>query len=203
MAQINVKINTNDGVDNLGKINQELDDSVKTLKSLNEQSAKLRTELEGVGIGTAEYERLKNELIKVNTELKNQDLALEALDHEQVASELKSVVGGLTDMAGGLTLLGVSGGTLEEIAQKFAKVEGISRIATGAMESYQSGMKLVNNILVKSAAAQNVMTTATTAGGVASSGAAVKFRALTAAMVANPFTAIAVALTAVISALVI
>ncbi len=145
MAQnviINLKIDTKDGVKSIDNINSEAKTTLSTLKDMEEASNMLNESLKGVEVGTAEYDKLAKELIKVNTALKNNDLALEALDHDQVASEIKSVVGGLTDMASGFALVGVSGKSMEKIMQTMAKFEGISKIATGGMEAFQSFKKL-------------------------------------------------------------
>jgi len=115
-AQIDVKINTGDGVQNVNQLNNEFEQSTKTLKSLREEADKLNKEIENVEIGTKAYNEFKTQLIAVNTELKNTELGMEALDNEQFASELKSVTGGLMDMAGGLVLVGVSGEGVEKIA---------------------------------------------------------------------------------------
>ena len=185
-AQIDVKINTGDGVQNVNQLNNEFEQSTKTLKSLREEADKLNKEIENVEIGTKAYNEFKTQLIAVNTELKNTELGMEALDNEQFASELKSVTGGLMDMAGGLVLVGVSGEGVEKIAQTFAMVEGASRIASGAIEAYSSGMKIANSVIAKAAAAHAAMAVVQTAGGNASIFAAAKMRILNLVMAANP-----------------
>ena len=143
---INVRIDTRDGEKSVGSLNKEFKTTLITLRDMEEASQALTEALKDTKVGTDQYKQLSKELIKVNTEIKNQELALEALDHEQVASEIKSVVGGLTDMAGGFALVGVSSQSMEEIVQTIAKVEGISRIATGAMEGLASMTKLQGTI---------------------------------------------------------
>ena len=216
-ATIKINVNTQNAINSIDELNNEFNGTLSTIGDLRIASQKLSEQLESTPVGTAKFQELQQSLIDVNGQLKNYELSIEALDNEQLASEIRSVVGGVMDLVGGLTLLGVSDDNIEKIAQKFAKLEGISRAATGAMDIFNSGAKLTNSILVKSAAAQEVLalatsqnTVATTANGVATTvagnaslGAAVKFRALTAAMLANPFTAIAVGITAVISALVL
>lgn len=139
---INVKIDTKDGVKSIGAVNKEVSTTLTTMRDMEEASALINEQLRGTEVGTAAYKDLSKQLIKVNTELKNQELSLEALDHEQVAGELKSVAGGLTDMAGGLVLVGVSNENMEKVVQTMAKVEGATKIVTGGIEAFQSAMKL-------------------------------------------------------------
>lgn len=183
---LRIKINDTNGVKTIGDINAAATTTLTTINELEDAARLLNEELANTDRSTQRFQELSQQLRVVNTELRNQDLALEALDNEQFASELKSVTGGLMDMVGGLQLIGVSGGSLEEIAQTFAKVEGASRIAAGAIEMYSSGMKIANNLIVRATAASAAQTAATTAQGNASVFAATKMRILNAVMNANP-----------------
>jgi hypothetical protein len=202
-ATIKININTQNAINSIDELNNEFNGTLSTIGDLRIASDELSKQLESTPVGTAKFQELQQSLIDVNGQIKNYELSIEALDNEQLASEIRSVVGGVMDLAGGFVLLGASKESMEVIAQKFAKIEGISRAATGAMDIFNSGTKVMNSILTKSAAAQGVMATATNASGVASAGAAVKFRALTAAMLSNPLAAIAVAVLAVVSALIL
>lgn len=139
---INVKIDTKDGVKSIGDVNKEVKTTLSTMREMEEAAALITEKLKDVEVGSEAYKKLSKELINVNTNLKNQELALEALDHEQVASEIKSVTGGLTDMATGLAMVGVSGKSMEKIMQTMAKFEGLNKIVTGGMEAFQSFKKL-------------------------------------------------------------
>ena len=86
---------------------------------------------------------------------------MEALDNEQVASELGSVAGAVGDMTAAFVLLGGSGGALEETAQNIEKALGISMAFKGAIEGLSSGRKLFNNLLKQSNVLQNINNTAT------------------------------------------
>jgi len=198
---IDLKINTKDGVNSIGEINEGVKTTLSTMRDLEDAASAINDELRHTQFGTEEYAELSKELIKVNTELKNQELALEALDHEQVASEIKSVVGGLTDMAGGFALVVGSSGTMEQIVQTFAKVEGASRIATGAMEGYQSMMKLSGTITATLTAWQTSLAAATAGSGVASKAAAVGMRILNAVMNLNPVFLLITGITALAGAM--
>lgn len=156
-VQINIKIDSADGKRSLGVLNKEGKVVLKTMADMEEASAQITEQLKNTKVGTDAYQDLSKELIKVNKELRNQELALEALDHEQVASELKSVVGGLTEMAGGMALIGVSNENIEKVVQTMAKVEGITKGVTGAIEAYQSGMKLLRNATKAQTVVQGIL----------------------------------------------
>ncbi len=173
VVEITVKINAKDGAKNIGDLNKETKIALTTIRELEDASAKLTEELKDIPRGTQAFEDLSKQLIKVNTELKNQDLALEALDHEQVASEIKSVAGGLVDMASGLILVGASSESLEVLVQTFAQLEGISKIVAGSIEAYSSAMKLSNTISLAYAAAQARVAAATEATALTSGQAAI------------------------------
>ena len=173
-ATIKININTKNAINSIDDLNNEFNGTLQTIGDLRIASQRLSEELESTPVGTAKFQELQQSLIDVNGQLKNYELSIEALDNEQLASEIRSVVGGVMDLAGGFVLLGAS-----------------------------KDSKVMNSILTKSAVAQEVLATATAASGTASSGAALKFRALTAAMLSNPLTAIAVAITAVVSALIL
>ena len=59
--------------------------SVKSLGQLEDTASKLNEELRKVPLGSKEFNKLKDELIGVNREIKNTELSMEALDNEQVA----------------------------------------------------------------------------------------------------------------------
>jgi hypothetical protein len=214
-ASINISINTQNAIKSIGDLNNELNGTVSTIGDLRMTVEALTAELESTEYGTDRWVELKNAVIQANTELKNYELSMESLDNEQMASELKSVAGGLTEVVGAMVLFGASSESAEKVIQTFAKVEAVTKGVTGAMEAYSSGAKVLNSILARSAAAQEVMaaataassaaqqsgTVATTAFGGAASGAATKFKMLTAVLKANPIIAIASAILAVVGAM--
>ena len=183
---LNVVIDEKGGVKSMNDLTNAIGTSITTMNGLEEASRALTEELAKTDIGTKAYNDLAGQLRVVNTELKNQELALEALDNEQFAGELKSVAGGLTDMAGGLALIGVQGESLEKIAQTFAQVEGASKLVSGGIEAYSSGMKVMNNLTVRATALHNAMAISQTAQGNASALATIKMKALNLIMKANP-----------------
>jgi hypothetical protein len=202
-VQINIDVNTKDSVKNVDALNKEFQDTTKTLGGLQKQSQALQEQLDNQEIGTKRFKELRKELIKVNTEIKNQELAMEALDNEQVASEMKSVAGGLTDMAGGFALVGVAGKDMEKVVQTMAQVEGATKIVTGAIEGYSSIMKLSGTITT-------AFTAATAALGKSQILVAVKTKIVTAAqwlwnaaITANPIGLIIVGIAALIAGIVL
>ena len=145
------------------KIALELDINAKgattSLGQLEQEAERLNEELRKVPLGSKAFKDLKKELTGVSREIKNTELSMEALDNEQVASELGSVAGAVGDMSAAFVLLGGGGGAVEETVQNIEKAIGISMAFKGAIEGTQSMMKLLNNSTV----ANTVITKANTA----------------------------------------
>ena len=196
--------------DNLEDVNKTTKTTIKTISTLEGTLKGLNDELENTEIGTKAYRELEKQVIATSGELKNLDLARESLDNEQFASEAKSVAGGLGDVAGGLALVGVSGGSVEQIVQTMAKVEGVTKLATGAIEAYSSGVKVVNSLAARAAKAQKAMsiatavqTTATGAQTTATAGATTTQLGLNTAMLANPIFLLVAGIAALVAAFII
>ena len=202
-VSINVNINTKKAIKSIADLNNEIGDTIVTVSDLRMTVDSLQQELESTEVGTDRWNELKSALIDANTELKNYELGIEALDNEQVASEIKSVVGGLTDMAGGFVLVGASGQKMEELIKVFAAVEGASRIVTGAMEGFNSMMKLQNTISTRAIALKETLTAATLGQGIAAKVASVGVGILNAVMNLNPVFLLITGLTALVAGLAI
>ena len=145
----------------------ETNGSQQTLGQLEERAEQLNEELRKVPLGSKAFKDLQTELVGVNKEIKNTELSLEALDNEQVASELGSVAGAVGDVTAAFVLLGGSDGALEETAQNIEKALGISMAFKGAIEGVSSARKLFNNILKQSNVFQKINNAATlTAAGI-------------------------------------
>ncbi len=117
----------------------------KTLGDLEESAEGLTAALKATEIGTAEYKKLKGELISTNTQVKNLELSFEALDQEQVASEIGSVAGAIGDVTSSIILLGGEDETLQQVAANIEKALGVSIAFKGAIEGVSSARKLLNN----------------------------------------------------------
>ena len=152
------------------KIALELDINAKgattSLGQLEQEAERLNEELRKVPLGSQAFKDLKTELVGVNKEIKNTELSMEALDNEQVASELGSVAGAVGDVSAAFVLLGGGGGAIEETVQNIEKAIGISMAFKGTIEGTQSAMKLFNNVVKNSTALQkaNNATTVIAAG---------------------------------------
>ena len=124
--------------------------AVKSLGDLEQKATELNNELREVPMGTKAFKDLQQQLVGVNKQIKNTELSMEALDNEQVASEMGSVAGAVGDMTGAFVLLGGTGGALEETAQNIEKALGITMAFKGDIEGFSSARKLFNNILKQS-----------------------------------------------------
>ena len=142
------------------KVALEIDINAKgattSLGQLEEEAERLNEELRKVPLGTKAFKDLKQELVGVNKQIKNTELSMEALDNEQVASELGSVAGAVGDVSAAFILLGGGGGAIEDTVRNIEKAIGISMAFKGAIEWTQSAMKLFNNIIKNSTAFQKL-----------------------------------------------
>ena len=142
------------------KVALEIDINAKgattSLGQLEEEAERLNKELRKVPLGTKAFKDLKQELVGVNKQIKNTELSMEALDNEQVASELGSVAGAVGDVSAAFILLGGGGGAIEDTVRNIEKAIGISMAFKGAIEGTQSAMKLFNNIIKNSTAFQKL-----------------------------------------------
>lgn len=142
------------------KVALEIDINAKgattSLGQLEEEAERLNEELRKVPLGTKAFNDLKQELVGVNKQIKNTELSMEALDNEQVASELGSVAGAVGDVSAAFILLGGGGGAIEDTVRNIEKAIGISMAFKGAIEGTQSAMKLFNNIIKNSTAFQKL-----------------------------------------------
>ena len=135
-ARINIDINAGD--------------APKTLGELEERSEKLAQALRDAELGSDEYRKLNQELVQTNKQVKNLELGFEALDNEQVASEIGSVAGAIGDVTEAVILLGGENEELEEMARNIEMALGVSMAFKGAIEGFSSAFKLFNNVLKSS-----------------------------------------------------
>ena len=133
--------------------------------------------------GRKQFKELSTQLASTGREVKNIELSFEALDNEQVASELGSVAGAVGDVTASFVLLGGENETMQEMAASIEKAMAISMGFKGAIEGVSSGMKLYNNLLKQSTVAQELQAKATKIAAIAQ-------KALNFVMKANPIALI-------------
>lgn len=121
--------------------------AAKTLGELETKAEQLNEALRGAEIGSTEYKKLNQQLVETNREVKNLELGFEALDNEQIASEIGSVSGAIGDVTAAMVLLGGENETLEEMAKNIETALGVSMAFKGAIEGFSSAFKLFNNVL--------------------------------------------------------
>lgn len=131
-------------------------EAIKNIDGLENAISSLEDELKQADFGSEEFKKLSKELTKARSELKNTELALEALDSEQVASEFGSLTGAVGDVSGAFLLLGGEDGTVAQSVEKIQTAIGVSMAFKGAIEGLSSGRKLLNNFLAKSNTLQKI-----------------------------------------------
>jgi len=121
--------------------------AAKTLGELESKAEQLNEALRGAEIGSTEYKKFNQQLVETNREVKNLELGFEALDNEQVASEIGSVAGAVGDVTSAMILLGGENESLAEMANNIQTAIGVSMAFKGAIEGFSSAFKLFNNVL--------------------------------------------------------
>jgi len=138
----------------LGELEQGYDALKEQIKKTDRSTAE----------GKAAFKELSTQLAETGREVKNIELSFEALDNEQVASELGSVAGAVGDVTASMVLLGGENETMEQMAASIEKAMAISMGFKGAIEGVSSGMKLYNNLLKRNTALQELQSKLTKVG---------------------------------------
>ena len=136
-------------------------EAIRNIDGLENAISSLEGELKQAEFGSEEFKKLSKELTKARSELKNTELALEALDSEQVASEFGALTGAVGDVSGAFILLGGEGGAVEQSVEKIQTAIGVSMAFKGAIEGLSAGRKLLNNVLATNNTLQKVNNAAT------------------------------------------
>lgn len=189
-VQIDIKINTASGVKNVGDLNKEAENSVKTIQALQDKLDDLENSIKDVDVGSDAFREMASEISNTESELKNLELSMEGLDIEQRASEFGSFAAGIADVAtGALALTGAMGLTnesSEEMVETLVSGMAIAQSFRGGLEGIVSAQKLLRSSTIAS-------TVATKAGTVAT-------RIFNAVVNANPIALLVTALIAAVSA---
>ena len=136
--------------------------SAKNLGDLEKSAEELNKLLKGAEFGTKEFEELSGALRDVNKQIKNTELSMEALDNEQVASEIGSVAGAVGDMTAAFILLGGDeDSAIGETAKRIETALGVTMAFKGAIEGVISFQKLWNNTLKQTSIVQSIIATGT------------------------------------------
>jgi len=131
-------------------------EAIRNIDGLENAISSLEDELKQADFGSEEFKKLSKELTKARSELKNTELALEALDSEQVASEFGALTGAVGDVSGAFVLLGGEDGTVAQSVEKIQTAIGVSMAFKGAIEGLSAGRKLLNNALATSNTLQKI-----------------------------------------------
>jgi len=138
--------------------------SAKNLGQLEEAAENLKDLLKKTDFGTKEFNELNQALKDVNRQIKNTELNMEALDNEQVASELGSVAGAVGDVTAAFILLGGDeDSAMAETARRIETALGVTMAFKGTIEGVISFQKLWNNTLKKTAVVQKAIALGTKA----------------------------------------
>lgn len=178
----------------------DVNKSERTLGQLEDRAEALNEELRKVPLGSKAFKELKQELVGVNKEIKNTELAMESLDNEQVASELGSVAGAVGDLTAAFVLLGGDeDSAIGETAKRIETALGVTMAFKGTIEGVISFQKLWNNTIKKTAAVQAVYNAGQKAMNFVTNATTKATKLLRIAMLSLPFVAIGAAVVALVS----
>lgn len=205
-------------IDDLGKAAQKTtkvaDDGFKSLKQQLKEARNDATLLaQKFGENSVQALGAAKRVAELTEELDDFNQRVKALNPEAkfnaIQGALQGVFGGLQGVTGALQLFGEENKQVEEIARK---LQGALNLAQGinsvlGLKDAFANLRIVLGLTTTAQAAAATATTATTvateAQAAASTAAGVATRGFTAALLSNPITAVAVALAALVSGILI
>ena len=166
-VEINVKIDTKNGVKSIGDLNSKVKTSLNTISDMEDAVGLLRDKLKGLEVGSEEFNNLQREILKVDSALQNANKSIAGLDAEGKAGEMGKLAGGIGAVGSAIALSFAGNEDVEEFFKVFAQGLAITNAAKGGIEAFTAANKLYNASVLKNTiatAAQAVATnTATTA----------------------------------------
>jgi chromosome segregation ATPase len=168
------------------------DQAVSTIKELKTAIQLAQQELEGMKRGTAEYDRLTKQVANANAAIKDFNKSVEGVTIEQQAEQFGKFAGGVTaSFAAASAAVNLFGGDADRVSKAAVEAQNLLTIAISA-RAIAEGFAATKTI---------VLNTLTKTGTILNQGFTKSFKALTAAIAANPFGALVVAIGAVITAI--
>jgi len=125
------------------RLDLDVHNSMKSMEDLEIELQSFRDELKTVSIGSNRFKELQQEIIKVDSKLKNVNKSVEGMDFEQVSGEIGKLAGGVGAVTAAFTLMGGEGNeTMEELQQKLNQGMAIFMGVKGAIEGITAVTKL-------------------------------------------------------------
>ena len=140
------------------KVRVDVRKPVKNITELNQKISDMRAELEGSDFGSARFDELANSIREAEEQVKELDLAMEALDPAQKAEAFLKMGEG---MAGGFMIaqgaMGVLGAESEKFQQIQTKVQSAIAIAMGVRMVSEAAMRMgqVKRMIVEAASSKS------------------------------------------------
>lgn len=220
-ATIQLNIDTQNGVKSVGAVNTAIKESTTQTKSLKAQLREMTAALSAMEPGTAEFNKMATEAGKLKDTINDTNAVIKATAGgigENLGGALAKTasigIAGFQGIASAQALFGVESKALEQTLVKLQALAGLSSAIKelgGIKDTFtaiRASVVAATAAITKDTVAKAANTTGTVANGVAqkasgvaTTGAANAFKVLTAAMIANPITAIVVGITAIISAM--
>lgn len=126
---LNLNLNTGNADNSLNGLTQKLSD--------------LKSRIGDVGVGSAEFKKLQQEIIATDTKLKNLNTSIEGVSTEKLVGEIGKFAGGMTQAFAGMSLLiGKNNKSLEEMQKNLNTAIGIVMGVKGAMDAFTAATNL-------------------------------------------------------------
>lgn len=189
-VQIDVKINTASGVKNVGDLNKEVEKSVKTIHTLQDELNDLERYIKDVDVGSDLFKEMADRSKELTAELKDVNLEMKGLTDTDIAQAFASTVSGFASISTGALAMADSLGLVDKKNDEMTKTL-VSGIAVA--NSFSLGM----NGIIK---AQTLLKNSTIASTIATKAGTVATRIFNAVVNANPIALLVTALIAAVSA---
>jgi len=203
VVQIKTEFDGKQAVGGLIQIEKEAKKGGKSLAQMQADAEELREQLESTASGTKEFERLRKEVVKADSEIQTLSKTMEGMDAEGKAGELGKVAGGIGSIATASALAFGNNEDAEAFFETFATGLAVTEAFKGGIEAASGVMRLFQLGVIQDTAAKIANTVATIGMTIATGALNVAVGVATAAqwlwnaaMTANPIGLIVVGVAA-------
>ena len=117
--------------------------SAKTLIELEQRLESLQDALKNTAIGSSDFKKLQNEVLKADTQVQNLNKSIQGLDTEGMAGEIGKFGGGVTSAFTGVAaLVGNTNEEFEQFTKNIVTGIAVAQGFQGATEAFTAAQKL-------------------------------------------------------------
>jgi len=123
------------------KINDQ--GSAKSLNELEDTLKNLKDALKNTAVGSEDFKKLQQEVIKADSKIKNLNKSIEGLDTEQIAGEMGKLAGGISASFTAVSaVVGAGSEDFEKFTQKIVTGIAVTQGLKGVTEAWTGAAKL-------------------------------------------------------------